>query len=47
MMYVVIGGDLLAAILVPLKHRIIPSFPYVMTVSVPAWLYAITITVSY
>ncbi|CAJ0602248.1 unnamed protein product [Cylicocyclus nassatus] len=45
MMYVVIGGDLLAAILVPLKHRIIRPLPYVLIVSVPVWLYSTTVTV--
>ncbi|EYB97546.1 hypothetical protein Y032_0139g2088 [Ancylostoma ceylanicum] len=45
MMYVVIVGDLLAAILVPLRHRLFRPLKYVVLISVPVWLYASAITI--
>ncbi|VDL76774.1 unnamed protein product [Nippostrongylus brasiliensis] len=45
MMYLVITGDLLAAILIPLRHHFINNYTYVFAVSVPVWIYSAVVTI--
>lgn len=44
MMYVVIVGDLLAAILIPLRHHFLQPSGYVTIVSIPVWIYSTAVT---
>uniref|UniRef100_A0A7I4YNH2 G_PROTEIN_RECEP_F1_2 domain-containing protein n=1 Tax=Haemonchus contortus TaxID=6289 RepID=A0A7I4YNH2_HAECO len=44
-MYVVIVGDLLAAVLVPLRHHFFQPFQYVVIVSIPVWIYSTVVLV--
>ncbi|KAK6054000.1 hypothetical protein COOONC_08495 [Cooperia oncophora] len=46
-MYVVIVGDLLAAVLVPLRHHFFQPFQYVVIVSIPVWIYSIIVLVRF
>ncbi|KAK5983241.1 hypothetical protein GCK32_006263 [Trichostrongylus colubriformis] len=44
-MYVVIVGDLLAAVLVPLRHHFFQPFQYVVVLSIPVWIYSTAVPV--